>query len=326
MFNYIKLIRLPNLIFLALVQIIMRYFIILPMLEINTKMPVFSNSNHFLLLVLATVFIAAGGYIINDYFDIKIDTINKENRVIIGKKIQKKTAMLYYQIITLIGIIIGLLLSWQLKNIELALIFLLIPGLLWFYSAAYKRQLILGNLVVAFCAGLAIMIVLLAELANFDMHNTHQLNRLTYLQLFAWTGGFTIFSFIITFIRELIKDIEDIYGDREMECRSIAIVWGIQTAKIIAIILILITISLLLFANFRLIPFTGTITLQYITIGLFLPFAWTIYLLINAKHPTDYHHISKLIKLIMLIGLLYAPIFYLLHTHANGINPLKFLT
>lgn len=318
MSRYLKLIRIQNLLFVAVIQYMIRQFVIAPLLE-TSGVIVYESFFHVGLLIAASVLIAAGGYIINDYFDIKIDTLNKPDKVIVGKSIDKRTAMLLYQFCTISGIAIGLFLSWYVRSLMLAFVFLIVPGLLWFYSASYKRQLIIGNVVIAFLSALSVLIVLFTELEYLKTQASVVLNPAVYNSLFAWVSGFALFSFLLTWIREIIKDMEDVYGDREMECRTLPIVWGIKTTKIITIGLISIAIVALLIINHVYIDFEGTLTLRYILFGLILPFAWVIYLLIKAKQPDEYHKISSLIKFIMVIGLLYAPIFYFLLARKTGL-------
>lgn len=318
MSRFLKLIRIQNLLFIAVIQCIIRQFVIAPLLE-TSGIDVYGSWLHLSLLIAATVLIAAGGYIINDYFDVKIDILNKPDQVLVGRSIDKRTTMLMYQFCTFGGIIIGLWLSWQLSSLLLAFIFLIVPGLLWFYSASYKRQLIIGNVVIAFLSALSVLTVLFIELERLKTQTSMVLNPAIYRDLFAWVGGFALFSFLLTWIREIIKDMEDIYGDREMECRTLPIVWGIKAAKIIVVSLIGITTFILLFINFAYIDFEGTLTLRYTLFGLILPFAWVIYLIIKAKHPVDYHRISMLIKFVMVLGLLYAPVFYFLLARKTGL-------
>jgi len=97
----------------------------------------------------------------------------------------------------------------------LAFVFLIVPGLLWFYSASYKRQLIIGNAVIAFLSALSVLIVLFTELEYLKTQASVVLNPAVYNSLFAWVSGFALFSFLLTWIREIIKDMEDVYGDRE---------------------------------------------------------------------------------------------------------------
>lgn len=326
MWNYLKLIRVQNLFFILLIQWLMVQFIIVPLLQING----IDNSGSFFiyfLLTMATVLIAAGGYVLNDYFDLKIDAINKPEKQLVGRFIPKQKAMLLYQGLTIPGIIAGISLAWLLGSYSLALIFIAVPGLLWFYSASYKRQLIIGNIIVAFLAGLSVFIVGITEMVilqkkfGFLIFETEIPQ-----QIYGWTGGFAFFAFLLTWIREIIKDMEDIQGDRELECRTMPIVWGIQKSKLFIWILISITIILLLVSDVFLIPFEGTLTLRYIIFGITLPLTALSYLIFKAKHPKDYHQASTLSKFIMLMGLLYTFIVYFMLAKTYGISMFNIFT
>jgi 4-hydroxybenzoate polyprenyltransferase len=296
-------------------------FILIPLLLIN-GIDYSGSFLPFFLLITATVLIAAGGYVLNDYFDLKIDAYNKPEKQVIGRFISKQKAMLTYQALTVSGIISGITLSWLLKDFTLALIFIAIPGLLWFYSASYKRQFITGNIIVAFVAGLTIFIVGMTEMAILHI----KFGRLIFEtgvpeQIYGWTGGFALFAFLLTLIREIIKDMEDVYGDRELECRTMPVVWGNLNSKVVVWTLIFITIILLLGSYVLFIPFEGSlITLRYIIFGIILPLLALSYLILKAKHPKDYHQASSLSKFIMFIGLLYTLIFNYQLAKATGIS------
>jgi len=318
--HYLQLIRYKNLLFIAFIQIIVFYAIIVPILQkfgFDASQPFFPIG----MLIISTVFIAAGGYVLNDYFDVKIDAINKPDKQIVGKQISRNTAAILHQVLSAIGIVVGLALSVYLKSFTLGFIFIAVPGLLWFYSASYKRQLITGNLIVAFISGLTVLITALTEV-SFLNKTYYSLVSETVIphNIYVWTGGISIFSFLFTWIREIIKDIEDEKGDREMECRTMPIVWGIKKTKIILYVFIVITNLALYAAEYLLIPFEGSLTLRYIIFGLTLPSIALIYLLLKAEKPEDYHTASDLTKVIMLIGLLYAFVFYYLMAKQFGFS------
>ena len=166
--KYLQLIRYKNLLFIALIQILMQQLIIVSILQKYGFSTV--NSSSFLyLLVISTVLIAAGGYVLNDYFDVKIDTINHPEKLLVGKLIPKQQVMLIYQGLTTVGFLIGLLLSYLNRSLTLALVYIAVTGLLWFYSASYKRQFLIGNLVVSVLAALTILIVGILGMAQLKL-------------------------------------------------------------------------------------------------------------------------------------------------------------
>ena len=320
MINYLKVIRYQNLIFLAFIQFVMRQVVLAPILQTFGFEDSFDNGILGLLIV-ATTFIAAGGYILNDYFDIKIDAINKPDKQIVSKHITRQTAMLLHQILTGIGILCGLVLAYIAHSFTLGFIFIVVPGLLWFYSASYKRQFIIGNLVISFLAAISILVVGITQLAFLQK----EFGKLIFetpipQQFYGWIGGFATFAFLCTWIREIIKDMEDEKGDREMECHTMPIKWGIKRTKLFLYGLIIITIAALLLSNEFFIHFEGTMTIRYLFFGLVLPFAALIYLIFVAKTPQDFHQASTLCKVIMLIGILYSFVFYYLQAKTFGIS------
>lgn len=298
----------------------MQQFIIVPLLQINE----IDNSGfllYYTLLVATTILIAAGGYVLNDYFDVKIDAINQPDRLIIGRFISREKAMLLYQVLTACGIVAGLTLAWLLSSFTLALIFIAVPGLLWFYSASYKRQLIIGNLIVAFLAGLSVFIVGMTEIIILQKKFGSLIFETEIPeQIYGWTGGFAFFAFLLTWIREIIKDIEDINGDRELECRTMPIVWGIKKTKMAIWVLSIITLALLFVTYIYFIPFERSLTSKYLVYGIVLPLLLLSYLIFKAKHSYDYHQASTLSKIIMLMGLLYTFIVYYMLAKTYGIS------
>jgi len=326
MIQYLKLIRLQNLLFIALIQLSMSEVVIVPILQafgFDTGFDVYNLC----LLICSTVLIAAGAYVLNDYFDIKIDSINRPTKQIVGNTVSRRTAMLLHQILTGLGIFLGLTLAYFAHSFTLAFIYIVVPGLLWFYSASYKRQFIIGNLVIAFVAGLTVLIVGIAQLA-FLQKEYGQLIFETPIprQFYGWIGGFALFSFLSTWIREIIKDMEDEKGDREMECRTMAIKWGTAKTKIAIYALITINISALYIFDVFLIPFEGNLTTRYIFWGLTMPFGALAYLIYAAKTPTDYHQASTLSKFIMVLGVCYSFIFYYLQAKTFGISLFNIFT
>lgn len=295
-----------------------------PLLEIH-GIDVYADQWHLLLLITASVLIAMGGYVQNDYFDVKIDSINRPEDVLIGKSISKQKATLIHLLCTSTGMLTGLGLSMMLKSPPLAFIFVATPGLLWFYSASYKRQLIIGNLVVAFISALSIITVALSEIALLKMYYNDLIqNSSIPATLYAWTCGFAFFSFLLTWILEIIKDMESEYGDKELECRTMPIVWGKKNTKIWLITLIILTAALLFIAYFQYIKFSGNLTLRYIIFGFVLPLGILTYLLVNAKVPSDYSRASALVKFILVTEIFYTVIFYSLLSKETGIKLFHF--
>lgn len=307
--NFLNLIRYKNLLFIAIIQILIYYAVINPTLNIFGLHSLLSNWT-ILSLCIGTLCIAAGGYVINDYFDIKIDRINHPERLIVSNSISKKTAMKIYQTLTVIGVLCGMMASSLLKSMTIGLIFIIVPGMLWFYSASYKRQLIVGNIIVALLAALVPLLPLIAEAGALHAEYNELIKETQILYtLYSYVCGFALFAFLLTLAREIIKDLEDEQGDREMECHTIAIVWGNFVAKIVASVIFIIVNILLAYAVFVLIPNNYEITKHYFIYGILIPSICTI-ILLWSKQCTAYKNASNLTKFIMLIGILYSIIYY----------------
>jgi len=317
---YLRLIRFQNLLFIAFIQFVMRQVVLVPILQ-TFGFNATADMSMLSLLIIATTLIAAGGYVLNDYFDVKIDAINRPDKQTVGKIITRHKAMLLHQILTGLGVFCGLLLAYFSHSFTLAFIFIVVPGLLWFYSASYKRQFMIGNLVVSFSASLTILVVGISELALLQKEFGQFIFETPIpKQFYGWIGGFALFALLCTWIREIIKDLEDEKGDREMECHTMPIKWGTYKTKLFLYVLLTITVVGLFLVNTLYIQFPGTLTIRYIIFGLAIPFAVLGYLIYKAKSPQEYHQASTLSKAIMLIGVLYSFVFYYLQAKKFGIS------
>ena len=258
----------------------------------------------FLLLVTATVFITAGGYVINDYFDIKTDLINK-GKVIVGTKVPRRQAIMWHNLLNIAGVAIGFYISSRAGYIWLGALFLVVSGLLYFYSASYKRQFLIGNLVVALLTAMVPMLVVFYEWpALYRYYSLNAIRLPEFNFIIYWIGGFSLFAFITNLIREIIKDIEDFEGDLAYGRNTIPVVIGILSAKIVSVSLILIMVVLLyLIWHFYI---SDTITLVYITAAIVLPLLYVIYKLLKSSERRELHHASSMMKIVMISGIFYS--------------------
>ncbi len=206
LFAFLKLIRSLNLIILAFTQYMCRYFIIgkgtVSFYEIATDWK-------FFLLVVCTVFVAAAGYIINDYYDVKIDLINKPKRVVIGKVLHRRIAMISHFILNTVACFLAVFLGWKIFAIIVATTILM-----WFYANELKRTALIGNLLISVLTGLSVYMPVF-------LYGTEKQTLLLY----------ALFACFISLVREIIKDMEDIKGDEEFGCKTLPIVWGIRKTK-----------------------------------------------------------------------------------------------
>ena len=231
---FLKVIRWQNLLFIAGTQLLFHFFVVVPSATGHVYFfPLRLSTPLLLLLSLASVCIAAAGYIINDYFDINIDEVNKPQKMVVGKVMSRRYALLWHLILSSIGLILGIWVSYKLENWLVATGNLACIILLWFYSTSFKRQVLVGNIVISALTAWVLLVLLVAELPGWwtgelvseaEKASVARLSRIGVL----YAG----FAFIISLIREVIKDMEDIEGDRKDGCTTMPIVWGTLASKI----------------------------------------------------------------------------------------------
>jgi len=269
---FFRLVRFRNLLIIVLTQYMARIFLVGPKEEWLSY--IFDYKQF--ILVLATVSIAAAGYIINDYFDIKIDLVNKPREVIIGKIIKRRWAILSHQILNFTGVVIGFFLGLKVFIINIIAI-----SALWFYSERFKRQAFIGNFVVAFLTAFSLIVLAVYYKKNELLVNIYAL-----------------FAFSISLIREIIKDMEDIRGDARYGCRTLPIIWGIRKTKILLYIFIVSFVGILFFMAYLL----HNQYLIMIFSGSIVVFTWFMNKLYWADRKKDFTLLSKICKIIMLGG------------------------
>lgn len=284
----LTLIRFPNLVFIVLTQALSYAFLIRPALS-EPLLPLWGIA----LLCLSTMIIAAAGYLINDYFDIGIDVVNKPERVTIEKVFRRRSIILWHIGLNIAGWLMATILCLRHGHLRNSLIQIASILLLVVYSTTLKRRLLWGNLSIAVLTAVTLLTAAVYEPAFSLFKGTEQ-------GLLFWT--YTGFAFLITLIREIVKDIEDIRGDAALGCRTIPLQWGTGVAKgivyglFVALLLILLS-TLFQFGAERL---TWALLLG---IGVALPCAWLVFETSNARDAVDYHRLSTRIKWVTGIGI-----------------------
>jgi 4-hydroxybenzoate polyprenyltransferase len=313
--SFLNLIRWPNLLIIILTMVLMRYAIIEPVISKTGVILIHGTGEeipvtlqfpwyNFLILVVATLFITAGGYVINDYFDIKTDLINR-GEVIVGTKISRRKAIMLHAIFNILGVAAGFYISWKAGYFWLGTLFLFVSGLLYFYSASYKRQFLVGNVLVATLTALVPLLVVFYEWpALYKYYTVNAITQPDFKLIIYWVGGFALFAFITTLAREIIKDIEDFEGDKTYGRNTVPVVIGVLSSRIVAASLIIITIGLLYIVWYFAI--NDTITLIYISLLIVIPLMVIIYQLLISRKQKQLHTASLLMKIVMLAGILYS--------------------
>ncbi len=292
--SFLQLIRWKNLVMLALIQLLFRY-VYFPAFSVETTL---SNFN-FSILVFTTLIIAAAGYIMNDIYDIEADIINKPNKVLIHKKISKSKAHFLYNIFNSIGLLSGLYLAFIINNLPFVAIFVITIMLLKVYNSDLKKRPLIGNLLVSSLVSLSILIV-----GVFDIiPSITKENSIDQYYAFRVLIDYAAFAFILMLLREMVKDIEDVNGDKKMKMKTLPIIFGrknMNTAIFIFSFVPLILITFYSFNSFSNVPFV----LAYMLIVVLFPLLYFMTKILYAKSKEDYILASKLLKIIMLLGML----------------------
>ncbi len=309
MVAYLKAFRFQNLIFMLLCIYLMRYCIISPAIKLyglNLQLSFFD----FNLLAFALVLIAGGGYLINDYFDLKIDRINKPEKMIVGNLIPRKNAIKTHIFINLFALLTSSYALYNNQSLNYFSIYLISIGLLWFYSTTYKHMLLIGNLIISLLIGLVPLVVSMIELKLISEHNFDylNLNQLSLVPVFMWILGFSFFAFWLNLSREIIKDMADFKGDAYAGSNSLVVSYGINKSKWLVYALYCIAIVVLFYIYIKFL--NDNQTLYYLLLVIVFPILYAIYLLKSAHTRKDFLTISSINKFVLLSGMLYAFIFY----------------
>lgn len=302
---YLKLIRLPILVLIALIQYATRYCIIEPMLHISGYELLMPN-REFLMLVVSTVLIAAGGYAINDYFDAKIDRVNKPKSVVLDRLIKRRVAMAMHAVLSGLGFLLSAYLSWKMGMWKMSSLFIFAIFSLWFYSTNLKHQLLVGNLVIAVMAGFVPLIVGLFEVPMQNAVHAELVAEMGF-SIFNvpafWIMGFALLLFGLTLVREITKDVIDIRGDKMFGCRTVPIVLGVTKTKTIIMTLYVLIMAALLWAYVNFLHQHSTVlvaTFFAIELGL----AIELVLIYLAKTKTQFLRSANLNNLVTLLVVL----------------------
>lgn len=305
--GFLGLIRGLNLMFIALTQVLFQYFILIPIFNDADVQP-FLHGNLFTSLVIASVFIAAAGYIINDYFDLNIDQVNKPHRLVVEKIIKRRWAILWHLSFSSVGVLLSFYIGWKVNNILIGFANLLCVAMLWFYSTTFKRKLLIGNVIISLLSAWVILVLYFSEWNRFfNVVNSEHLYALTRVFRFAFL--YAAFAFIISLIREVVKDIEDMPGDAKYGCRTMPIVWGVHVAKIFVSTWLVVLIAALSIVEFYVLQLRWWWSALYCFFMIILPLLYILRKLFLARTTEEFHKLSSMIKMVMLTGILSMTLF-----------------
>ncbi|WP_286968598.1 geranylgeranylglycerol-phosphate geranylgeranyltransferase [Flavobacterium sp. UBA4854] len=294
--KFLNLIRYKNLLMLAFMQLLFRYAFLK-----QQQVPLALADWQYGLLVLSTVLLAAAGYVINNIFDVGTDSINKPNDVVVGKGITETAAYNIYIGLNISGVAIGFILSNIIMRPTFASLFILIASLLYFYATSLKQIMLLGNFVVALLLAASVLII-----GVFDLFPaTTAENQAQMASLFSILSDYAIFAFVINFIREIVKDIEDVNGDYNMGMNTLPVAIGVSRAAKIALGFAIVAFIISgLYCNTYLMQNKLYIAVFYAFATILAPLLYFIVKIFSAKSQKEFHHLSTILKLILFFGIL----------------------
>lgn len=296
--KYLHLFRWKNLLMIALVQILIKYALFEPFLN-TTNLSITLNWFGFSLLVLATVSLAAAGNVINDVFDVETDMVNKPEKVLVGKTISEKTAYNLFIVLNVIGVGIGFYLSNLIGRSGFSALFIIVSALLYIYASYLKQMVLVGNLVISLLVAFSIVIVGLYELLP-AITPENQLTQTTFFEILL---DYAKFAFLINFIREIAKDLEDIDGDHKAGMNTLPIAIGRERAsKVLFALLFIPVLGVAYYVLENL--YKHQLAIGYFLVLVIGPLIYLCIKAFSAKTKKDFHHISQILKLVMLFGML----------------------
>ena len=295
--KYLKLIRYQNLLLLAFMQLLFRY----GFLKFQNNIVLSLSDWQYGLLVLATILIAAAGYIINDIFDQETDYDNKKENVIASQIISEKSAYNLYFALNIISVCIGYYLANVIQKPSFAGVFIIISATLYMYATTLKQMIIIGNIIVALLLSFSVVIIGLFDL----LPTTYIENQAKMGLLFSILIDYAIFTFIINFIRELIKDMEDIEGDRNNGMSTLPIALGNAiTAKVASLLTSGALLLLLAYIYKNMVVTKLYYSVVYAFVFIVAPLIFVAVKVWQAKEKTQFSFISKVLKWIIFFGIL----------------------
>jgi 4-hydroxybenzoate polyprenyltransferase len=301
---FFKMIRLYNLVFIALTQVLFQFCIFYPLYRGNIPS---ADLRNFVLLVFSSLFIAAAGYIINDYFDMNIDEVNKPDKMVVGKVINRRWAIAWHFMLSFTGIILTVLAVSFFTKWYLIVANTLCVALLWFYSTTFKKKLLIGNIVISLLTAWTILLIFFSKFSVAEaLLPYHESQPKFFRFAFLYAG----FAFMISLIREAVKDIEDMPGDAKYGCRTMPIVWGVTTTKVYVAIWLIILVATLVVVQVYVLQFRWWWAVVYCTLMIIAPLVNFFLELYKAKTTAQYHKLSNQAKWLMLTGILSMVFFY----------------
>jgi 4-hydroxybenzoate polyprenyltransferase len=292
---------------IAVTQGLFYFSLVIPLYSYSGSEPVYSSftNNHFLILIISSLLIAAAGNIINDYFDRNIDEINKPEKKIIDKLIKRRWAIVMHIVFSAIAILLGFYIDSQTPVFWLGVSNSVCVLLLFGYSITLKKKLLAGNILISLLTAWVIFVCFFCYYRSLNCSGCEPFEWKDALRRFMRISFlYAGFAFVISLIREVIKDMEDMDGDARYGCKTIPIVWGIPAGKVFVAVWLVVLIGMISVVQFYVLQLGWIWSAAYCILLIIAPLIWILTKLFKAQVPKDYHQLSTAIKFVMLAGLL----------------------
>lgn len=315
LFAFLRLIRWPNLLFIALTQFLFYHCVVMDAFPVSWRAYLPKGEWYlFGMLLMASVCIAAAGNIINDYFDMHIDAINKPDKNIVDRLIKRRWAMVWHLTLSFVGILLSVYISYRTGRWTIALFNSASVLLLWLYSTHFKKQLLTGNIIIAALSAWVVLVVYFFAGANlFNFSGWHpDAYPFNIKRLFKITMFYAGFAFVVSLIREVVKDIEDMHGDAAFGCRTMPIAWGVPVSKVFVAVWMVVCMAGMLMVQLYAWQSGWWQVALYGILCILVPLGWVFLALYKAKTVGAYASLSKKLKFIMLLGIVSMLFFKLL--------------
>jgi 4-hydroxybenzoate polyprenyltransferase len=294
--KFLKLIRYQNLLLLACMQLLFRY----AFLE-QQNIPLALNHWQYGLLVLSSLLLAAAAYVIHAIFDSGTDLISKPHETNRDKAITETTAYNLYIGLNVSGVAIGFYLANAILKPSFACFFILIASLFYFYATSFRQIMILSNFIIALLVALSIIVIGVFDL--FPVVNAE--NQAQMASLFSILTDYALFAFMLSFIREIVKDLEEVNTHYNKGINTLPIAIGIgRTIKIVIATAIIPFIFTLLYINTYFIQNGLLVSTLYSFAVVLAPLLYFIVKIFGAKSKQEFRHLSTVLNLILFFGLL----------------------
>ncbi len=305
--HFLRLIRWPNLVFILLAETLFHFCIYKRLYPLSGA----DIDTNFYLILLTYLFIAAAGYIINDYFDVNIDQVNKPGKVVVGSYISRRWVIFWHLLFSVMGIYISTI-AFPFQNYwHIHLSNLLTILLLWFYSTNFKKDFLIGNVVISVLTAWSIAVVYFSKftIQEITHPSIHDLANFRFAKLMVL---YSVFAFILTLVREALKDMEDMEGDKKFGCNTMPIVWGLKPTKVYISVWLIVVIGCLAFIQLYVIPFGWWHSILYCLLFIITPLTMVLVKLKKSFVSKDFKQLSFYVKLAMFAGILSMLFFYFL--------------